>query len=209
MKLKWYGHSCFGMAFADGTTLVTDPFDEHVGYPLCTARADAALVSHGHSDHNFVQSLTGDPTVFDRIGEFYFRSLHITGLPSYHDDAQGTKRGRNVIFLIEGDGLRIAHLGDLGCEPSAQVMQKLERLDLMLIPIGGYYTIDTPEAVRLIARLKPATVVGMHFANEYCRFPISDETEFLRRTQGVRAGSELEILPGGARPSALVMEPAR
>ena len=108
-----------------------------------------------------------------------------------------------------GDGLRVAHLGDLGCEPSAQVMQKLERLDLMLIPIGGYYTIDTPEAVRLIERLKPATVVGMHFANEYCRFPISDETEFLRRTQGVRAGSELEILPGGARPSALVMEPAR
>ena len=182
MKLKWYGHSCFGMTFADGTTLVTDPFDEHVGYPLCTARADAALVSHGHSDHNFVQSLTGDPTVFDRIGEFYFRSLHITGLPSYHDDAQGAKRGRNVIFLIEGDGLRIAHLGDLGCEPSAQVMQKLERLDLMLIPIGGYYTIDAEIAAQTAAALRPRIVIPMHYKTAVNPdWPIAGPEEFLRR----------------------------
>lgn len=90
-----------------------------------------------------------------------------------------------MIFLIEGDGLRIAHLGDLGCEPSAQVMQKLERLDLMLIPIGGYYTIDTDTALKVIDHVRPRVVIPMHFKTPLMDFPITDEKRFVEKTGAV------------------------
>lgn len=206
MLLKWNGHSCFSLTFSDGTTLVTDPFDDHVGYPLCEARADAALVSHGHGDHSYVQALKGEPKVFTEPGKYAFRGLKITGVPSFHDDAQGAKRGKNTIFVVEGEGLKIAHLGDLGHPLNGEQLRALQNLDLLLIPIGGFYTIDTPTAVAQIEALKPRCAVAMHFSNDFCPFPISDESEFVRLTKAERVGNAIEVLPGTTLPSAVVME---
>ena len=205
MNLKWYGHSCFSMTFSDGTTLITDPFDETVGYPLCTARADAALLSHDHFDHNHVQSLSGNPAVLNTPGEYAIGQTKITGVASFHDPEQGALRGKNVIFVIEGDGLRIAHLGDLGHMPDAAQLHTLENLDLLMIPIGGTYTIDTAQAVALIAKVRPRTAVAMHYQNAFCRFNIADESEFVHLTHAVSTGSALEILPESVLPAALVM----
>lgn len=205
MKLKWYGHSCFGLTFANGTTLITDPFDSTVGYPLCTARADAALTSHGHFDHSYVDSLAGEPTVLNAPGEYEVGGVRVTGVHSYHDPEQGKLRGENVIFVIEGDGLRIAHLGDLGHMPNAAQLAAIRGADLLLMPIGGTYTITTPQAVELIAQARPRTAVAMHFQNDHCRFPITDEKEFVRLTNAAYMPGELEITPEAQLPAAIVM----
>ena len=206
MKIKWLGHSCFLMTLDNGSTLVTDPYDDKVGYPPLHVRADAALTSHGHYDHCYLAAVEGDPAVINAPGAHEACGAKITGVPSCHDDAGGAKRGENVIFVIEADGLRIAHLGDLGHFPDTDAQREaLANLDVMLIPIGGFYTIDTPTAVRLIETFKPRLAIAMHFANKYCHFPVSDESEFIRLTGAQRLPNEIEIT-GDAPSGCAVME---
>lgn len=197
MKLKWYGHSCFALTLDDGTVIVTDPFDASVGYPLCDARADVALTSHGHFDHNYTASLRGEPRIIDAAGSYALPGATITGVSSWHDDAEGTKRGTNVIFRVDAGGLSVAHLGDLGHFPDAEEQRAaLTGLDVMLIPIGGFFTIDTPQALRIVEAYKPRATIGMHFSNRYCHFPVSDEKEFLRATGGSVLPNEIELRKG-------------
>lgn len=206
MKLKWYGHSCFGMTFANGTTLITDPFDDTVGYPLCTARADAVLSSHDHFDHNHIQSVAGNPKLINTPGAHEINGVRITGTHSFHDPEQGKLRGENVIFVVEADGLRIAHLGDLGHMPNEEQLKAISGVDVMLIPIGGTYTITTPQAVEVIAQAKPRTAIAMHFKNDYCGFPITDASEFIVLTGAVEMPGVLEIAPETKLPAAVVMK---
>ncbi len=195
MNLTWYGHSCFALAFSCGTTIVIDPFDDSVGYPLCRARADAVLCSHDHFDHNHVSSLQGKPLIVADSAPRTVGGVQIHGLPCFHDDAQGAKRGKNIAFILEGDGLRIAHLGDLGHKPTPEMYEALRGVDVMLVPIGGTYTITTPEAAALIRTARPRVAIAMHFKTELCDFPITDEKEFVRLTGAQSLPGEVEILP--------------
>ena len=206
MKLKWYGHSCFALTYADGTAIVIDPFDDSVGYPLCDARADAALCSHDHFDHNYVQSLQGAPQIVKDSAPRAVGGVKIRGLDCFHDDAQGARRGRNIAFILEGDGLRVAHLGDLGHMPTPEMYEALRGVDILLIPIGGTYTITTPEAVEVIREARPHTAIAMHFKTVLCNLPITDEQEFVRLTGAQYLPGELEITPETLRdlPSAAV-----
>ena len=197
MKLKWYGHSCFALTLDDGTVIVTDPFDASVGYPLCDARADVALSSHGHFDHNYFDSLRGDPRIVNTAGVVTLPGATITGVPCWHDDAQGAKRGTNLIFRIDAGGLSVAHLGNLGHFPDSQEQRAaLTGLDVMLIPIGGHFTIDTPQALKIVDAFQPRAAIGMHFANRFCHFPITDEQAFLRATGGSVLPNEIELRRG-------------
>ena len=194
MKLKWHGHSCFEITLDNGGVIITDPFDASVGYPLCTAKADVALSSHGHFDHNYFDSLKGDFQVINTEGVHEALGARITGVPTFHDDAGGAKRGSNLIFVIEADGVRLAHLGDLGHLPETPAqIEALTGLDVMLIPVGGHFTIDTPQAVAIVERFKPRAAIAMHFRNAYCGFPITDEKEFLRLTGGTTLPNAIEI----------------
>lgn len=185
MKIKWYGHSCFKLDFSAGPYVVTDPFDAHVGYPLCNASADIVTTSHGHGDHNYVESIQGKPTVLNRAGLFTFDDLVVRAVKTYHDPENGALRGDNLIFIFESDGLKIAHLGDLGHEPDLKQYAALEGVDVLLIPIGGYYTIDTPTALKIVERLQPKVTIPMHFNTEVMNFPITDETQFVEATGAV------------------------
>lgn len=206
MKLKWYGHSCFGLTFANGTTVITDPFDDTTGYPLCTARADAVTSSHDHFDHNHIQSVSGSPTLVNTVGSHEIGGVKITGTASFHDPEGGKLRGSNVIFAIEADGLKIVHLGDLGHMPNEEQLAAMANADLMLIPIGGTFTITTPQAVELIAQAKPRTAVAMHFHNDHCQFPITDEKEFVALTGAVETPNEIELTAETELPAAIVMK---
>ena len=193
MRLRWLGHSCFELTLPGGV-LVTDPYDETVGYPPLSVRADAVLCSLGHFDHNQVQAVSGDPRVFDAPGKFDACGAAITAVPSFHDDAGGTKRGENLIHRIEAEGLCLAHLGDLGHFPDTEEQKAaLTGLDVMLIPIGGYFTIDTPTAVKIIEAFRPRCAIAMHFQNRYCHFTISDEREFVRLTGAKALPNSVEI----------------
>ena len=193
MKLKWLGHSCFELTLPGGV-IVTDPYDDTVGYPPLRVKADAILSSHDHFDHNYFAAVEGDPEIINQPGVYARGGVTITGVASFHDEVRGAKRGNNLIFLIEAEGLRVAHLGDLGHQPDTDEQRAaLSNLDVMLIPIGGTFTIDTPQAVKLIEAFRPRCAIAMHFKNRYCHFDISDETEFVRLTGAKRLPNAIEI----------------
>lgn len=209
MNLIWHGHSCFEMDYESGLRVLTDPFDDHVGYPLCTAEVDIVTNSHAHGDHNYLASVRGNYARINRPGRFVFEEIAITGVPAYHDDQNGAKRGRNILFIFEAEGLKIAHLGDLGHMPGGAQIEALENLDVMLVPIGGFYTIDTPTALSLIALVKPKIAVAMHFKTKSINFPVSDEAEFVRRAGAQYAHSRgIELTRGNIAtyPGAIVLD---
>ena len=193
MKLKYYGHACFTLRFASGTALAIDPFDESVTYAPCDESCDAALLSHDHFDHNHIQSLRGDFITIREAGSYEVRGVHITAVSSFHDKQGGALRGRNLIFRIEGEGLTIVHLGDLGHMPDDKQLRAISGADVLLLPIGGTYTIDTPEAEELIRLAQPKHAVAMHFRTPDYDFNTSTCEAFTRDMQAVRMPREVEI----------------
>ncbi len=209
MKLKYYGHACFSLAYEGGPTLVTDPFDQSVTYPPCDAVCDAALVSHDHFDHNHIQSLRGNFSVIRTAGEYSIGGVKISAMPSFHDDRQGALRGSNLLFRIEGEGMRIAHLGDLGHMPNEDQTAFLQGLDALLLPIGGTYTINSMQAAELISLLKPRAAIAMHFKTAaYPTINITTADEFIAATQAVRMPRELRLSRAclGALPPVMVLD---
>ena len=207
MKLKYYGHACFTLRFASGTTLAIDPFDESVTYAPCDAICDAALLSHDHFDHNHTQSLRGEFTAIREVGVYDVGDVRVTALHSFHDKKRGVLRGNNLIFRIEGDGLTIVHLGDLSHMPDDKQLQAISGADVMLIPIGGTYTIDTPEAEELIRLAQPKHAVAMHFRTPDYDFNTSTCEAFERDMQAVRMPREVEITPENlsSLPEAMIL----
>ncbi|NLF27891.1 MAG: MBL fold metallo-hydrolase, partial [Clostridiales bacterium] len=163
--------------------------------------------------HNHVQSLSGSPEVIRDGAPRELKGLRIYGVDSFHDDSGGSKRGKNVMFVVEGDGLRVAHLGDLGHPLDESQVALLGELDVLLVPIGGTYTITTPEAVELIRAVKPHTAIAMHFKTVLCGFAVTDEREFVRLARAKYLPNTLEITREtlGELPAAGVMlcPPAR
>ncbi len=161
VTLRWLGHACFVLQ-APKVTLVFDPFPaDRVGYKPIKERADIVLISHHHFDHNFVGGLKGKPKIIDTPGEHKFGAVLIVGFKTSHGDG----RGSNTVFVVEVAGLRIAHCGDLGVLPSDVELKGWGRVDVLLVPVGGFYTIDADQAWQLVQRLKPAVVIPMHYGH--------------------------------------------
>ncbi len=179
MEITWYGFACFRLRSSQAT-LVTDPFARNMGYPLPRIRAGIVTVSHGHSDHNYVQAIRGEPKVVEGSGEYEIKGVFITGIASYHDAHRGAQRGPNTIYLIEMEGMRICHLGDLGHMPEEDTLEALGDADILLIPVGGGPTIDGAQAAELVGLLNPKIVIPMHYQTEGLRFRLEPVDGFLR-----------------------------
>ncbi len=163
MEISYLGHSSFRIKAKTGT-VVTDPFSSAmVGFKFPRVEADIVTVSHQHQDHNQVQAVDGQPMVISLPGEYEIKGISVFGYTSFHDQSQGAERGENTIFVIETEGLRVCHLGDLGAAPPAKVMEEIIGVEVLLVPIGGKYTIGPEEAVELINQIEPRYVLPMHF----------------------------------------------
>jgi L-ascorbate metabolism protein UlaG (beta-lactamase superfamily) len=156
MIITYYGHSCFTLE-SQGFWAVVDPYRDYVpGYKKLDLEADAAYCSHGHDDHCWVQ----DVTMRENGAEDPFTVTEIAG---FHDDVCGAKRGPNTMRVFEAEGLKVAHLGDIGCLPPEEDLEKLKGLDACLVPVGGFYTIDAKQAKELMDLIQPRVIIPMHY----------------------------------------------
>lgn len=167
MDISYLGHSSFKLKFKSGT-VVTDPFDSSVGFSMASVSADLVTVSHDHFDHNNVSSVSGtarrdNPFIINEPGEYEVEGVSVFGYPSFHDDKKGSERGENNIFVIQGEGIRVVHLGDLGHSLSEKFIEKLDGVDILLVPVGGHFTIDSKIALSIIETISPSIAIPMHY----------------------------------------------
>lgn len=181
MKIRWFGHACFLMESQDGTKIVTDPFDGSVGYKMPTMEADIVTVSHDHYDHNYVEGVQCDPTVVNSPGECNISGINIKGIPAFHDEVKGAKRGPVVIFVYEIDGLTICHMGDLCHLLSKSQLEEIGKVDVLLIPVGGTFTLDADGASAVIEQIQPKIVIPMHYQTPAVSMPIDPVDNFLEK----------------------------
>ena len=179
MKITWLGHSSFKLEESTGTTIVTDPYHSYVGYEMPKVDADIVTVSHSHNDHCYVSKVGGDPTVLNRAGAYEIGGVLILAQRSYHDDKKGALRGDNIIFKYRMDGVDVCHMGDIGEECNAILVESLMPVNVLLIPVGGNYTIDAVQAKEYVDRIMPDVVIPMHYKTKDCEFDIEKVNEFL------------------------------
>jgi len=163
MDISYLGHASFKIKIKTAS-IITDPFSpEMVGFKFPKTEADIVTVSHHHPDHDYLAGVSGEPFVIDLPGEYETKGVFIYGYPSFHDNKGGAERGSNLIYLIEAEGLKIAHLGDLGAIPSDEVMEEIIGADVLMLPVGGKVTLEPQEATELIGKIEPSIVIPMHF----------------------------------------------
>jgi L-ascorbate metabolism protein UlaG (beta-lactamase superfamily) len=216
MKIKWLGHASFLITSETGTKIITDPYasgDMGLNYGEIKETADIVTVSHGHGDHNNVAAVKGNPKVIKEKTPVDIKGIKLSGVSTYHDDSGGSMRGGNLIFCFVVDGIRICHLGDLGHQLTDKQIAEIGKPDILIVPVGGNFTIDAKVATQVCDKLTPKVIIPMHYKNERCpTFPVAGVDEFLRGKQNVSKSdtSELDFtkekLP--ATTQIIVLKPA-
>ncbi|GKU27463.1 MBL fold metallo-hydrolase [Clostridium folliculivorans] len=163
MKIKWYGHSCFMITSENGTKIILDPYISMLGYKLPELEADIVATSHEHSDHNNINAVKNDFVHINKPGIFSEYGIEIKGVDTFHDKVSGAKKGKNTIFNFKVDDINVCHCGDLGHILDAKQVEEIGNVDVLLIPVGGGYTIDATDAVEVVKQLKPTVIVPMHY----------------------------------------------
>jgi L-ascorbate metabolism protein UlaG (beta-lactamase superfamily) len=163
MTITWLGQSCFKIEDKE-VRIITDPFEAAIGLKPPRVEADIVTISHDHTDHNNLEAIKGSPFVIKGPGEYEVKSVFVYGIPSFHDKSEGRERGANTLYLIEMEDIKIAHLGDLGQSSlTDEQLESLDGVDILLVPVGGVYTINAKEAVDIINQIEPRIVIPMHY----------------------------------------------
>jgi len=180
MVINWLGQACFKIQSGE-FVMVIDPFAKEVGFAPPRFRADAVLVTHAHFDHANSASLTGDPFVITGPGEYEVKGVYVEGIETFHDNSQGKERGFNTIYRIEMEGLRLAHLGDFGESAMRdETVEALGDIDILMIPVGGRFTIDAEEAAKVVKQIEPRYVIPMHYKIPGLKIAIDSAEDFLK-----------------------------
>ncbi len=162
MIISWFGQSCFRIESKEGSILI-DPFSKEIGLRAPKIKDDIVLITHQHYDHNNLESATPEAFIIDGPGEYERKGIHVQGILSYHDAVQGAERGLNTIYKIKADELSVCHLGDLGHKPTDAQVEDIGDVDILMIPVGGTYTIDAKTATEIISQIEPKIVIPMHY----------------------------------------------
>lgn len=184
MLIEWYGHSCFRIALENGKKIVTDPFDDTVGYGQPNIEADYVLESHQHHDHNCHKIIKGNYKVIQDAGEYDFEGFSIKGYGTFHDKENGTARGKNIIFTLHAEGIVVCHMGDLGLVPEKELYEKIGRVDILMIPVGGKFTINAAEAFKIVDTMQPNITLPMHYRTMQSNWDIDSIHPFLELATG-------------------------
>lgn len=179
MIITWYGQACFRIQ-SGKTSVVIDPFDKSVGLIPPRVEGHIVLVTHDHKDHNNIKAIGGDPFVIDSPGEYEKSGVKIIGIHSFHDDKKGSERGMNVIYVVTLEGIRVGHLGDLGqYELSDEQKETLGEVDILMVPVGGVYTIDGERAASIVNSIAPKIVIPMHYKIPGLSIALENADQFL------------------------------
>ena len=195
MKVKWLGHACFLVTSARGTKVITDPYavGGRINYSPIKETADVVVVSHDHGDHNNIAAVQGKPEVIKGPGTKTAKGIRFKGIATSHDSSQGTQRGSNTVFCFTIDDLNLCHLGDLGHVLTQAQVTEISPVDILFVPVGGFFTIDATSANQVCDQLKPKAVVPMHFKTPKCGYPIAGVEDFLRGKKNVRKTMASEV----------------
>ncbi len=180
MKIQWLGHSSFKLTESTDRSVVLDPYSNSYGIDFPEVTADAVTVSHAHNDHNAIDSVLGEPRVLDRVGSFEVNGIHIYSVMSYHDQKKGALRGKNLVFKFRIDGVEVCHLGDIGEELSPMLAELIGAVNVLLVPVGGNYTIDAEIAADYVEKLMPDVVIPMHYYEKEKDIDLDDLNTFLK-----------------------------
>ena len=184
MKITWAGQSCFQISTSsskdESANVVIDPFSE-IGLKDPRFEADILLSTHGHEDHSNIKGVKGNPFIIEGPGEYEIKGDFIQGINSFHDDKEGKERGNNTIFTIESESMKLCHLGDLGQKQlTDDQLEKIGTIDILMIPVGGVYTIDSSDAQKIIGQIEPKIVIPMHYELPNLKVKLDSVSKFLK-----------------------------
>jgi len=208
VKLRWLGHSAFLLTAADGTSVITDPylpgsFSGQLKYGPIRESAHAVTVSHHHQDHDGVSHLPGQPKAVEGKGTFKVGSVSVRGIETFHDANEGAGRGRNTVFVFEVDGMRVCHCGDLGHVLTVEQAAAIGKVDVLLLPVGGTFTVDATAAREVAEQLAARVTVPMHYKTDKLGFNIDGVEAFTKGEKNVRriGRAEVEVSAGELPPT--------
>ena len=180
MTITWFGQSCFRLE-TKGPSILVDPFSKEIGLRPPRIKDDIVLVSHDHYDHNNLENINPEAFVINSPGEYEKQGVYVRGLNSYHDKAEGKERGLNTIFVIRAEDVAIGHLGDLGQEAlTDSQIEEMGDIDILMIPVGGKYTINYKEAAAVVGQIEPKIIVPMHYKLKDLEVDIEGPEKFLK-----------------------------
>jgi L-ascorbate metabolism protein UlaG (beta-lactamase superfamily) len=191
LDITWYGHGCFRLR-GRGAAVVTDPYPPSLGPKLPRLEADLVTISHSHDNHNYLRIVAKEPFVIAGSGEYEVAGVTVLGVPTFHDNQRGAEHGRNTVYVIEVDDVRVCHLGDLGHALDDDTLERLANVDVLLVPVGGGRTLDGTRGAAVVRQVEPRYVVPMHYALPSLKLEMQPVERFLQEMGVAEAPPEAQ-----------------
>ncbi|OGN13987.1 MAG: hypothetical protein A3J47_04305 [Candidatus Yanofskybacteria bacterium RIFCSPHIGHO2_02_FULL_43_22] len=189
MTISWFGHSCFRIESKEGpsagsgqASVLIDPFSKDIGLKPPRIKDDLVLITHNHYDHNNIEGADTQTTmIIDGPGEYEKKGVYVRGIISYHDKNKGQERGLNTIYVIKTEDIVICHMGDFGQDKFEEhQLDDIGDVDVLMLPVGGRYTIDYREAVEIASQIEPKVIIPMHYKIKDLKIDIDGPDKFIK-----------------------------
>ena len=212
MEINWLGHACIRLKGRQ-TTVLIDPYPPELGRTLAKLTADVLLVTHDHPGHSYVQALAGRPYTVSSPGEYEVGEVIISGFSTFHDAEQGARRGRNTVYLVEIDEIRVVHLGDLAHLLEDDIVESLGAVDCLMVPVGGHDTMDAAQAAELVREVGPKVVIPIHYLVPELSAQLDPLDRFLKEMAKEQVEPQAKLVlnssPAGEETRLVVLEISR